>query len=218
MLAKNWTAKFQTGDIKISSPKLISWRSGYLNDAGLLNRISELMWFDLYVLDKKFGVSPNEILKSVQELESGETAKGVKAAAEFRNPPLRGLWHKHYFSAHFILQNITLGHGKNGPETLIDEVFDAKNSPIVTEQMAKELAHRVVHDPLNKRNADGKLTGEWIVFTKQGGMNHYLAVNTHAAGDQFIYDRITDHCAVDFPQLPAWLNDLKSQWFSRTHP
>jgi hypothetical protein len=144
------------------------------------------MWFDMYVLDAEFGVSTHDILRSVLDLEAGEKLQGVKPATVFGKPPLKGLWHKHFVSAHFLVNNIVLGHRKDGFVKLIDEVFDAANSPIVTREMIAEVALRATHDPIEKRDAAGKLTGEWIIFRKQGGKNYYLAVNTHAAGDQFI--------------------------------
>ena len=43
--------------------------------------MSELMWFDMYVLDKEFGVSPHDILNSVKDLEAGEVqSQGIKPA------------------------------------------------------------------------------------------------------------------------------------------
>jgi hypothetical protein len=210
MTGRTWTAKMKGHDIKVTSEKLAQWRDFYLSDPELVSRISELMWFDMYVLEAEFGVSPHDIIKSVLDLEAGEKSQGVKPATPFGKLPLKGLWHKHFFSAHFLVNNIILGHGKNGLAKLIDEVFDAANSPIVTHEMIAELARRATRDPVEQRDTAGKLTGEWIIFTKQGGKNYYISANTHAAGDQFIYDRITQYCVRDFPQLTDWLKALQS--------
>jgi hypothetical protein len=210
MSGRIWTAKMKGKDIKVTSERLAEWRSFYVSNSDLASRISELMWFDMYVLDAEFGVGPNDILSSVTDLEAGEKSRGVKPATPFGKLPLKGLWHKHFFSAHFLVNNIVLGHGKDGLEKLINEVFDAAKSPIVTHEMIKEVAHRATHDPLEKRDAAGKLTGEWIIFIKHDGKNYYLCVNTHAAGDQFIYDRIAQHCVRDFPELPKWLKALQT--------
>lgn len=70
-----------------------------------------------------------------------------------------------------------------------------------------EWVHRVTHEPLKARDSAGKLTGEWIVYAKHGGRNHYLCCNTHNARDQFIYDRIVQHCLRDFPDLLQWLEN-----------
>ena len=173
--------------------------------------MSELMWFDMYVLDKEFGVIPHDILNSVKDLEAGEVqSQGIKPATRFKNLPLKGLWHKHFFSAHFLVNNIVLGLGKNGVEKLVNEVFDAANSPIVTPDMINELARRVTREPVQNRETAGQLTGEWVIFIKHGGKNWYLCINTHSAGDQFLYDRIAQDCVRDFPELPKWLAALRT--------
>jgi proline dehydrogenase len=43
-----------------------------------------------------------------------------------------------------------------------------------------------------------------FVYLRHQGKNYYLCCNTHGADDQFIYDRITEHCVRDLPNLPAW--------------
>jgi hypothetical protein len=72
-------------------------------------------------------------------------------------------------------------------------------------QMISELSHRVVHEPIEGRANDNKLTGEWMVFAKHNQKNYYLCCNTHNAGDQMIFDRIESHCPRDFPFLSALL-------------
>jgi hypothetical protein len=78
----------------------------YTGTTELAARMSELIWFDIYVLDTAFGVSSHDILSAIRDLEEGEPSTGVKPATQFKNLPLKGLWHKHYFSAHFVAMNI----------------------------------------------------------------------------------------------------------------
>jgi hypothetical protein len=167
--------------------------------------MSELIWLDIYILDAAFGVSPRDVLIAIAEVEQGKQPSGVKPATQFKNMPLKGLWHKHYFSTHFLANNIVLALGKTGLEKLVNEVMDSAKSTVITQEMVNELAHRVAHEPVEARNADKKLTGEWIVYLRHEGKNYYLCCNTHGAGDQFIYERIMQHCVRDFPNLPAWL-------------
>jgi hypothetical protein len=202
---KTWTAKMGTHDISVTSKQLDEFRRLYVSDSDLLSRMSELLWFDIYVLDCEFGISPHDILKSVENLESGEPHSGIKPATPFKNPPLKGLWHKHYFSAPFLVKNISLGLGKNGLTKLVDEIMDPKKSDVITPEMIDELAHRMVHEPVENRDAQGKMTGEWLIFAKYNGKNYYLCLNTHDAGDQLIFDRIHDHCLKEFPDLPNWM-------------
>ena len=103
-----------------------------------------------------------------------------------------------------------MGLGKTGLDKLVDEVLDPAKSPVITKEMVNELSHRVAHEPLETREAQKKLTGEWIVYLQREGKNYYLCCNTHNAGDPFIYDRIMEHCVRDFPEFPAWLTAARS--------
>ena len=61
MTGRTWTAKLKSRDLELTSERLSEWRGFYVNDSDLLSRMSELMSFDMYVLDKEFGVSPPTI-------------------------------------------------------------------------------------------------------------------------------------------------------------
>jgi hypothetical protein len=205
MTTRNYTAKLKDRDVKISSHALAAFREMYLPTSDLTTRMSELLWFDIYVLNAAFGVSPNDILSSIMEVEQGEAPSGVKPATRFNKLPLKGLWHKHYFSAHFVPTNIVLGLGKDGVEKLVNEIMAQSSSPIITQEMIDEFAHRVTHDPIEKRDDRKKLTGEWVVYLPHDGKNYFLCCSTHEAGDQAIYDRIKEHCVRDFPEILAWI-------------
>ena len=206
MSERTCTAQLKGRQMSLTDDQLSAFRKAYIGDLELGKRMSELIWFYMYVLDAEFGVSPHDILSAIWELEAGETQQGgIKSATQFKNIPLKGLWHKHFFSAHFLAGNILRGLGENGLERLVNEVMDPNKSPVMTQEMINELVRRVTNEPLEMRDAAKKLTGEWIVFLKHGGKNYYLCVNTHNAGDQVIYDRIMTHCVRDFPDLPAWL-------------
>jgi hypothetical protein len=203
---KTWAANMEGHDISVTGKQLTQFKRLYVPEGSDLSaRMSELLWFDIYVLDREFGVSPHQILSSINNLEAGEPHSGIKPATEFKNPPLKGLWHKHFFSALFLATNISLALGKNGLEKLVQEVMDPRKSGTVTPEMIDELAHRVAHEPVENRDKQGKMTGVWIIFAKQDGKNYYLCLNGHNAGDQFIYDRIMQHCLGEFPELPDWI-------------
>jgi hypothetical protein len=169
--------------------------------------MSQLFLLDLFVMDYEFGISPHEVLASIKELERGETPTGVKAATQFRRPPLKGLWHKHFFAARFLVHNLLNALGNNGLHDIVEKAMDPAKSPIVTREMIEEVAHRVTHEPLEARDAAGKLTGEWIVYVKHGGKNYYLCINGHETADQVIYDRIAQHVVKDFPDIAKWIDD-----------
>lgn len=176
----------------------------YIGTPELAARMSELFLFDIYVLDAEFDVSPHEILNAIKSLEHVEPLTGVRPATQFKHMPLKGLWHKHYFLAQFLLKNIVLELGKTGVEKMVKDVLDPTKSSVVTPEMIKELARRFTQEPAQTRDARKGMTGEWIIYLQHEGNNYYLCCNTHDAGDQFIYDRVMEHCTRDFPNLAAW--------------
>src|SRR3546814_12890254 len=104
------------------------------------------------------------------------------------------MWHKHFFSAQFVPQNIaTHMHKKKVAET-VNRIMDPAKSPVVTKELIRELADAVTHDALKERVSQGKLTGEWIVFAKHNNQNFYLTLAAHPSdrnlGDQNIFDEI----------------------------
>jgi hypothetical protein len=211
MAERSYTAKLNGKEITATSSLVAVFRDAYIGGAELANRMSELMWFQIYVLDAAFGVSPHDILRSVKDVEDGEPASGVKPATQFRKMPLKGLWHKHYFSAHFAVTNIRQALKNTGVEKLVSEVMNPAKPDVITREMITELSHLIIHDPLEAGDAAGRLTGEWIVYLRRGATNYYLCCNTHSAGDQSIYDEIAEHCVRDFPDLMMWLKEVQNE-------
>src|SRR5690554_5893064 len=62
-------------------------------------RYSWLFVLDMYLLEHFQGVDPFPIVDEIRHLENPRFPSRTKPAAEFKYPPLKGLWHKHYFSA-----------------------------------------------------------------------------------------------------------------------
>ncbi|ABE39505.1 conserved hypothetical protein [Rhodopseudomonas palustris BisB5] len=205
-----WTAALPDRTISISRDRLARFRKLYVPDRDLSARMSEQFLFDMYVLGVAYGISPFEILQSVRHLEAGEPPGGIKPASMFSHPPLRGLWHKHYFSARFMPHNILMGLGGNGLERLIVETMGSSESPVITKDIISELARRVANEPLEMRHQQGKITGEWIIFARHSGVHYYLCLSTHDTGDQIIHDQIMKNCLKDFPKLRSWMDEQAS--------
>ncbi len=163
-----------------------------------------LFWFDTYMLNHKRIADPFDIIDTLQNLESGEPRTGIVAASRFKRMPLKGLWHKHYFSARFLAHNIVREWGVEGLEKIINEVMDPRKSDVITEDMIKELAHKLTVAQLENRSKAGRLTGEWVIFAKHEGKNFYLALGIHDWPDQEQYSRIARHCATEFPGLDVF--------------
>jgi len=88
---RTYTAKLKDRDVKITSRDLAVLRDIYVGRSEVADRMSELIWFDIYILDLEFGVGPHDILSAIREVDHGELPSGVKPAAQFRNLPLKGL-------------------------------------------------------------------------------------------------------------------------------
>jgi hypothetical protein len=178
----------------------------YADAIGLSNvapgRYSWLFVLNVYLYEQINGVDPGMILQETRNLESGvHPGRGTKPATQFQKEPLKGLWHQHFFSAHFVVQNIVNELAGGRLRALVEEVLEPKKSPVITREMINELSHRATQEQLEKRDDDGRLTGEWIVFAKHDGQNYYLCLSTHTSGDQAIYDQIKSVCFLQFPFL-----------------
>lgn len=209
MSGGTYIVQLEDREVEVTSRELERFRDRYLEACGLAElarRMSELVWLDIYTLEAGFGVSPQEILSVINDVEQGEPPSRIKAATQFENMPLKGLWRKQYFSARFMPKNTALGLGKGRLSKLVKEVIDLGKSPATSTDRITGLAWRVA-EIFKMRAVANKLTGEWVVYLRRKARNYYLCCGTHDDGDQFIYDRIMEHCVRDFPELPTWLKD-----------
>jgi hypothetical protein len=210
MSSRNYTAFLKNSEVKVTNEQLYEFADLYGLPKEIKSRISELFWLDLYIYELEYGVNPNEILRAIEYLECGKPALRTKPASPFLHKPLKGLWHKHFFTARCVPHNISNAFKNGGLMKLLQEVFDPNKSPVVTEEMTGELARRFVDEPIESRARDNRLTGEWIIFAKHNQKNYYLCVSTHNAGDQNIYDRINRYCLSEFPFLSALLTSANN--------
>jgi len=165
------------------------------------NRYSWLFVMQLFLHSEVNGIDPSMIVEEIKALEGSDSRIGTKRATQFTREPLKGLWHKHFFSAHFVAHNIVNQLSGGRLAALVEEVLDPAISPVITADMINELSHRATSETFEAREAEEKLTGEWIVFAKHCGVHYYLSLATHATGDQVIYDQINSVCFAQFPFL-----------------
>ena len=173
-----------------------------------LNLYAEGRYSWLFVLNMLFcarlyGINPFQIVDEIRALEDLAKVTRTKPATQFTRLPLKGLWHKHFFCARFLVHNITNHFSGGKLDKLVNEVLDPSKSPVLTEGMIRELSHRVTVEAFEKRAGEGNLTGEWIVFAKHEGKNYYLCLATHGTGDQSIYNSIQVACWPQFPFLSS---------------
>jgi len=174
-------------------------------DRRIPGRFSRLFVLDMLLLERVFRVNPFQIMDEIRALEDSTHPTRTKPAKIFRHLPLKGLWHKHYFSGRFIAKNVSDHLRGNKLRRIVEEVFDPSKSPVVTEDMIRTLAHRVTVEPFEAKAKANRLTGEWIVFAKYNSENYYLTLTTHDTGDDVIRENIRNVCEREFTFLSSVL-------------
>ena len=165
-------------------------------------RYSKLFAFKLWLYAHIEGIEIPFILEELKALEGlPDKTIATKPATLFTRLPLKGLWHKHFFSARFVGHNIATHMLGKRLEEAVRSIFDPARSPTVTREMVEELAHAVSHGALEERESQGRLTGEWIVFAQHQGQNYYLTLATHTTEDQKTFDEIVSMAYAEFPFL-----------------
>ncbi|WP_421194991.1 hypothetical protein [Aeromonas enteropelogenes] len=164
-------------------------------------RYSRAFLADLYCHNKIFGICPEEVIDAIREEESGKKLLGTKKSTLFKKEPLKGLWHKHYYSARFIGMNLANEMANGKLERIVNDIFEPHMGKPAKKEMFEELAKRVVIDSLDTRSKKQKITGEWIVFAKYQEKNYYLCMATHDNGDLAIRHKIDLICRKEFPFL-----------------
>lgn len=169
------------------------------------SRIGRCFWFDLLVLTRRYDVSVHSVLHPLLDLECGEPSNGIKCATPFTRLPLKGLWHKHWFSARFMPANILAVTQRKGS---MDWIWDiAEEGELLTEQLIGQIAHRMTVDAYESRYEAKLITGEWIIYLPRAGLNHFLCLGTHETGDKRLDEKIRKLCVLDFPDIAQWIDE-----------
>lgn len=187
-------------------------RTEFVNYYGLddliPNRYSEVFIADLIVnLDLK-GIDPRHIIDEIKCLETFRDDGYTKDATQFKRPPLHPLWHQHYFSDHYLVPNIQNEINKNF-KAIWDKSMGPESAAIEKKHIV-DLVHNVVIGTVEKRSNEQRMTGEWLVFSKQTTGNIYLCMATHTTGDQNIYDKIAYCCERQFPLMEPFTSNRRT--------
>ncbi|EGR2552829.1 hypothetical protein DX888_19480 [Vibrio alginolyticus] len=168
------------------------------------DRFSWFFILQVIMYHDSYGIEPAEILEAIKELEGVKDTKLIKDATEFKRPPLKGLWHKHYFSARFLAKNLQIHHGKNGVKRVIEKHL--ANGETLTDEVIRKMGDDLITNAFESRADLSKLTGEWIVFAKYNNENYYLALGEHESNDEHLFKMISSTCIPQFDFLDDILN------------
>jgi hypothetical protein len=136
--------------------------------------------FELFA-GRRFNLSVFSIFDAVGEIEAPPRGKRTRAHSRFSRhpcPELEGLWHKHFFDAQFLIQNLqqelesefdTLWYRDfqklRMDAGLQNESSVQKLSGLITDAMVFG-AHRNRAGTAGQRRIDSRMTGEWLVFAE----------------------------------------------------
>lgn len=177
----------------------------------LAKRMCTSIWVETIALDQRYGINVLNVLQPIFDLENGSNMSRTKLPTSFTGKILKGLWHKHYFSARFLPGNILAGLGGNGIQKILLDVMGGQidETRRITKADVREIAQRVVTEPLNRREGTSTLTGEWIIYLPRPDGNYYLTLATHTTTDEEIFQRIETECPRDFPSIMDWINEAR---------
>jgi hypothetical protein len=193
------------------------------------NRYSIILLVELFGGFKSGGLHIEKIMHEIRILEDDEIQSQLKKPTQFTRPPLKGLWHKHYFEGGMNALLINLGMltwdlkpNKNFSiplfEQRIKEAEQGGRQEIsIDDSDAYEQIQLLVDDMVSgnwsRRTAAKALTGEWIVYAKYENQNYYLCLGKHQStedngirknDDENIRQRV-DYCIHQFPFLEGIL-------------
>lgn len=187
-------------DLQITPSGLKEFADLFIRDAKIIERCSEQFVLDLYVS----GLNPAVVIEEIQALERRDKQSRTKPESKFTRPPLKGIWHKHFFSSHFLPQNMLLAYDNGRIDRKIEQVLAKYEGMERTVENCRAVAREVTQgssDLYNHRRDQNRLTGEWIVFIKHENLNYYMCIDLHISDDQNIYDKVILACEKDFPEL-----------------
>jgi hypothetical protein len=164
-------------------------------------RYSNLLVFQIWALEQAAAVDARSVVDAIRQNEGLESNFETKPATEFAHEPLKGLWHKHFFSTHFTLHNVASGWRQGHIANETQRVLSKYDEDEDAEGAAAELVRSLTINIFGERRAAGRLTGEWIVFAKHEGRAYYLALAQHTQPDSDIHASISAHAYPQFPFL-----------------
>ncbi|PNI00280.1 hypothetical protein [Vibrio diazotrophicus] len=191
-------------DLHIGSDDLEAFAKFYFRGLPVLERCTEKFILDLYVYAHTSGLNPLVVLDEIKSLEVPNEFTRTKPATMFTRLPLKGIWHKHFFSSHFLGQNMQIAQGGGRLETSIGQVLEKYEGIENTDENWKAVAKELTQETMalfHQRKERSCLTGEWIIFIKHEGNNYYMSISFHANDDISIYDDVLTSCQQDFPHL-----------------
>ena len=179
-------------------------------DKTIKDRYSISFLLDFFFAFENGSLNIEAVMHEIRFLENSEETSRTKDATQFRCPLLKGLWHKHYFDGSILAlaQNVKNALGNYGIPYLENMVNEAKTSGeerFITPEDVPHIINDAVTSNFQRRQADQKTTGEWLVYAIHENVNYFLCLAKHDEGDAQIRTRIDSTCVYEFPFLKSVL-------------
>ena len=196
--------------LEVSEEELVLFKDDNPGFCGVdTARVSHLLLAQLSSIRKYRVLNSFAVTDVIQKLEGvGRAGLEVHEKA-FKHLPLKGLWKAHFFDASFLMRNLVNEWGlefveSKKFETLCASVSaDEEHNPSPHGWQGR-LTHQFTIGGFKARAQRKKMTGEWIIFGRHEGKNHYLCVAKHSTSkesDEEIYAGIKYFCELEYPFL-----------------
>lgn len=175
-------------------------------DKMLGNRYSISFLLDIFFGFENSVINLDAVMHEVKFLEGTEPESHTKEQSEFKRPPLKGLWHKHYMDVSIsgLAQNVKNALNNYSIPYFEQRIIDAKKSgeeQYVTAEDVHHIVNDLVTGNLQRRREEQKTTGEWLIYAIHENTKYYLCLAKHSDSDDDIRNKINSSCILEFPFL-----------------
>lgn len=189
--------------------KILCFQSHFLSNEVPSERYSITFLLDLFYVFEHGSINIHKIMHEVKYLEGRNIQSRTKSATQFKRPPLKGLWHKHYYdgSVSAMAMNIRNALGNYGIPYFEQKIQEAKESGVeqfVTIEDIPHIVNDAISGNLKRRTEEQKTTGEWLVYAIHNNINYYICLAKHGE-DEAVRNKINSSCIYEFPFLHAIL-------------
>jgi hypothetical protein len=204
-----FTARDQDGNDK--STELYRFAEQIGLQATAPARFSFLLVLDLFGGTMSGRRNPAKVMREIRALEGIGPPSAMKPPIQNKHPPLKGLWHKHYFGEGVpaVAANVGKGLSRFGmpyADQKIREAKEAGEERFFTPEDLVAIANEVVYGHMDRLRAAQGLAGEWLLYAEHEGQKYYLAITTHDRAEHDEVRRHIDHmCCAEFPFLAELL-------------
>lgn len=208
-LVSSFLLSLETENVELHK-KIVEFKDITCLDEILGSRYSLVFLMDLFFTFENRTINLEALMHEVKFLEGKLSQSKTKPASQFLQPPLQGLWHKHFYDTSLfgITQNVKNALNNYSIPYCQKKIEEAKKSVEEKYMTVEDIPHivdDVVSRNLQRRNDEQRMTGEWIVYANYQGVNYYLCVAKHQEGDGSIRNRLDVAFLLEFPFLKELL-------------